>query len=466
MARKYQVYPEYKNTGVKWLGELPVSWSKSFVKHWLLSSPCYGILKPDKYSGNDGVKVIRILDVTNRRVKLEQLEMVSNKLSDEYSRTLITKGDLIVSVVGTLGRNFICGIEHEGLNLSRALARLQVVNTSKARYLQYLIDSKCFDDYVNVTCTGAAQKVFNMEDLSNWSIPCAGDEELESIANFLDQETAKIDTLIEKQKLLIKLLKEKWQAMSSNAVTKGLNPNAPMRNSGVEWLGEVPTHWNVAKFKYLISESAAGPYGSSLTKSMYTTSGIRVYGQQQVISDDLSIGDYYISERKFEDMGRYEVFPNELLISVMGTVGRVTVVPEGIERGIINPRLVKYRVMEDKILPYFAKASILSDVSQSQLLFAAQGSTMDGLNMKIIGELPVPYPPSLDEQLNILNEIQRQSDKFDKLLKKSYVAIDLLKERRTALISAAVTGKIDVRHFTSKNGQTATSSSQGSINGG
>lgn len=182
LSGKYEAYPEYKNSGVEWIGKIPASWDKSFVKHWLVSSPCYGILKPDKYSGEDGVKVIRILDVAERRVKLEQLETVSPKLSDEYGRTLIKKGDLIVSVVGTLGRSFICTSDHEGLNLSRALARLQVVNTSKARYLQYLIDSRCFEDYVNVTCTGAAQKVFNMEDLSNWSIPRAEDSELEKIA--------------------------------------------------------------------------------------------------------------------------------------------------------------------------------------------------------------------------------------------------------------------------------------------
>lgn len=239
---KYISYSHYENSGVNWIGQIPSSWSRSKVKHWLLSPPCYGILKPDSYDGDDGVKVIRILDIEERRVREDQLIAVSPTLSLEYRRTLIKPGDLVVSVVGTIGRSFICSYQHEGMNLSRALARLQVSNNSKARFLQYLIESKCFDDYINVTCNGAAQKVFNMEDLSNWDIPVADDLTLESVANFLDHETAKIDTLIEQQQQLIQLLKEKRQAVISHAVTKGLNPNAPMKDSGVEWLGEVPAH--------------------------------------------------------------------------------------------------------------------------------------------------------------------------------------------------------------------------------
>lgn len=261
ITAKYRPYSKYKDSGVPWLGQIPTAWTKSNVKHWLNSSPCYGILKPDKYDGDDGVNVIRILDVGNRTVRLEGLETVSPKLSNEYQRTMIKKGDLIVSVVGTLGRSFICGSEHEGMNLSRALARLQVSSQAKTRYLQYLIDSKCFEDYVNITCTGAAQKVLNMEDVSNWAIPCAADSVLECIANFLDHETVKIDTLIEKQQQLIKLLKEKRQAVISHAVTKGLNPNAPMRDSGVEWLGEVPEHWVVCRLKQIIKSGSSISYG-------------------------------------------------------------------------------------------------------------------------------------------------------------------------------------------------------------
>jgi type I restriction enzyme S subunit len=264
------------------------------------------------------------------------------------------------------------------------------------------------------------------------------------IARFLDHETARIDALIEEQQRLIELLKEKRQAVISHAVTKGLDPTVPMKDSGVEWLGEVPAHWSVSPLKFLVDEKVAGPYGASLTKAMYTDSGYRVYGQQQVISDDFSIGDYYISEEKFSEMQRYVVFPGDVLISVMGTIGRVSVVPVGFEVGIINPRLVRYKFAQRKVAPEFVKILLMSLRYQSRLREESQGSTMEGLNMVILGDLPLVLPP-LDEQLSIVAFVKAYDFSFNELVEQAESAVGLLQERRSALISAAVTGKIDVR---------------------
>jgi type I restriction enzyme S subunit len=464
MTRKYQAYPEYRESGVEVIGAVPQNWVVGRLKQIVDQNRqiTYGIVQAGPNT-KGGIPYIRPADMTKESgVKsYDDLLRTSPEIARDFERSKIKPGDIVCSIGPSFGKLMITPERLDGANLTQGTARVAISSSHNARYFFWALRATSSFQQWESSVGGATFRALNLGPLADTFVLVPTDDEQEKIANFLDHETSKIDTLIEKQQQLIKLLKEKRQAVISHAVTKGLNFDAPMRDSGVEWLGEVPKHWNVSRFKYLISNSAAGPYGSSLTTSMYTSSGIRVYGQQQVIPDDLSIGDYYISKRKFEEMRRYEVFPNELLISVMGTVGRVTVVPKGVERGIINPRLVKYKVMEDKILPHFAKASILSDVSQSQLLFAAQGSTMDGLNMQIIGELPVPYPQSLDEQLNILNEIQRKSHKFDKLLKKSFVAVELLNERRIALISAAITGKIDVRSW-----QIPKSSSQGAINDG
>jgi type I restriction enzyme S subunit len=452
MAGKYKTYQKYKDTDDLWCQRVPSHWSIERLRN-LGKFSASGIDKKTTI-GEPLVKIVNYTDVYNNKSNVlnsDQDYMVVSCDSEKKKVHQIYKGDLLFTpsseTVEDIGVSCLVDEDMVDTSFSYHLIRLQFFQNIFHGYRKYLVNNDLVLNQLSKKARGTTRQTLGRDDFKSILVFLPLYEEQEQIANFLDNETARIDTLIEKQQQLIKLLKEKRQAVISHAATKGLNPDAAMKDSGVEWLGEVPKHWNVSRFKYLISDSAAGPYGSSLTTSMYTSSGIRVYGQQQVIPDDLSIGDYYISKRKFEEMRRYEVSPGELLISVMGTVGRVTVVPEGVERGIINPRLVKYKVMEDKILPHFAKASILSDVSQSQLLFAAQGSTMDGLNMQIIGELPVPYPECLDEQLNILNEIQRKSDKFDKLLKNSYVAVELLKERRTALISAAVTGKIDVRSW-------------------
>jgi type I restriction enzyme S subunit len=293
---------------------------------------------------------------------------------------------------------------------------------------------------------GGLRQSMKFEEMRRLPILLPPITEQTQIAAFLDYETVKIDALIDKQERLIALLEEKRQAVISHAVTKGLDPTVPLRPSGIDWLGEVPAHWEVKRLKFLAIDSAAGPYGSSLTKSMYSSTGIKVYGQQQVISNDLTEGDYYISSKKFQQMQRYEVQSGEILVSVMGTIGKVAVVPEKFERGIINPRLVKYYLDPSKILPEFVREIMLSDALQSKMRLEAQGSTMDGLNMAILGALPCAFP-KIPEQQEILITISRENQKFEALLSSAQSAIALLKERRTALISAAVTGKIDLRDW-------------------
>jgi type I restriction enzyme S subunit len=117
-----------------------------------------------------------------------------------------------------------------------------------------------------------------------------------------------------------------------------------MKDSGIEWLGEVPAYWDVKRLGYLCSDIKAGPFGSSLTKDMYVGEGYRIYGQEQVIPNDFTIGDYYISQDTYSRLQQYEVQQGDILISCVGTFGRIATVPDGIEPGIINPRLMRLRV--------------------------------------------------------------------------------------------------------------------------
>ena len=448
MAGRYKPYPEYKDSGVEWLGSIPVEWSKSFVKHWLVSSPCYGILKPDKYDGGDGVKVVRILDVSERAVLLDNLEIVSPLLSSEYSRTLIKRGDLIVSVVGTLGRSFICRDEHEGMNLSRALARMQVKDSRRTRYLQYVIDSNCFEDYVSVTCNGAAQKVLNMEDLSNWSIPSPDECALDKIANFLDHETAKIDTLIEKQQQLIQLLKEKRQAVISHAVTKGLSslnggPNAKLRDSGVEWLGEVPEHWIVAGFKKYLN-SIVDYRGKTPEKH---DSGVFLVTARNIKSGAINYdaSQEYISEDDYESvMCRGKPKFGDLLFTTEAPLGEVASVDR--EDIALAQRVIKFDGQPGVLNNFYLKYLIMSKQFQQSLMMFSSGSTAPGIKAERFVYLRSLIPP-LSEQLEIIDYIESAAKKIDNLIVKAIDGIEIIQERRTALISAAVTGKIDVRDW-------------------
>ena len=169
-------------------------------------------------------------------------------------------------------------------------------------------------------------------------------EEQVHIGKTLDRETARIDALISKKTRFIELLREKRQALITHAVTKGLDPRVKMKDSRVEWLGEVPEHWEIKRLQFLCASIKAGPFGSALTKDMYVADGYRVYGQEQVIPGDFSIGDYYITPEYFSELVQYAVQPGDVLVSCVGTFGKIAVVPEGVEPGIINPRLIRIRV--------------------------------------------------------------------------------------------------------------------------
>lgn len=437
---------KYRNSDIEWLGEVPEHWDVG--KFGRLAFMQEGPGLRNWQFKDEGVRVICVTNITAQGIDFSLLEkfISTEEYQSSYRHFTVVAGDLLLSSSGNSWGKVARYIGDKEVILNTSTIRVNELTHRPLAldYIELFLQSDCCREQLGVAMTGSCQPNFGPTHLNRVKTPIPPLEEQKQIAAFLDYETAKIDALIEKQQQLIALLGEKRQAVISHAVTKGLNPDAPMRDSGVEWLGEVPQHWDVSRLKQITLNPTSGPYGSSLTKSMYTTNGIRVYGQQQAIANDFAMGDYYISPRKFAEMSRYEVFPGDVLITVMGTIGRVAVVPDDAERGIINPRLVRYQAQRKKLLPHFLRLSILGQRSHEWLTLMAQGSTMDGLNMQILGNLPIPFP-EVDEQEAIIKEVKRQNNKFDQMLESATGIVSLLQERRTALISAAVTGKIDVR---------------------
>jgi type I restriction enzyme S subunit len=375
---------------------------------------------------------------------------VGNKKPEDLTKCkLVFAGDLVINSmnygIGSYGLSSYTGIcSPVYIVLTPKLERVE------ERFAFRILENKAFQGFAQSHGNGILEHraAINWDILKRIGVPLPPVPEQLAILQLLDRETAKIDALVAEQEKLIALLQEKRQAVISHAVTKGLDPNVPMKDSGVEWLGEVPGHWECIRLKQLVIESVAGPYGASLTKAMYSTDGYRVYGQQQVIADDFSVGDYFISEEKYEEMRRYTVCEGDVLVSVMGTVGKVAVVPADAPPGIINPRLVRYRC-GDLIQPRYLQSVLMCQTHQRHLALESNGTTMDGLNMVTLGRVPIPTPP-VDEQAKILQYLKEQAQKFDPLINEAHTAITLLQERRTALISAAVTGQIDVRGIASR----------------
>ena len=245
-------------------------------------------------------------------------------------------------------------------------------------------------------------------------------EEQQKIANFLDHETVKIDTLITKQEKLIELLKEKRQAVISHAVTKGLNPDAPMKDSGVEWLGEVPEHWRIVKLSYFLKLLS----GDGITSNQIESEGkypvMGGNGLRGFTTNYNCDGEYALIGRQGALCGNINLAEGKFFAS---------------EHAVVVYPYIDFNLT---FLSEFLRFMNLGQYSVSAAQPGISVERINGLKMAI---------PSLDEQMNIGDKIKDYTDNFDTLTIKAKTMIEALKERKTALISAAVTGKIDVRDW-------------------
>ena len=273
-------------------------------------------------------------------------------------------------------------------------------------------------------------------------LPVPSKSEQATIADFLDRETAKIDALIVEQERLIALLKEKRQAVISHAVTKGLNPNAPMKDSGVEWLGEVPAHWDMSRLKHL---------SSHVVDCLHTTptyDGDLAY--PAIRTADLERGRLLLSQARLVSeavyQDRIQRLPpraGDIVYSREGErFGMAALVPED-TRLCLGQRMMMFRVYPH-VDPAYVMWLLNSDAVYQQVLSTVGGATSPHVNIAEIINFAVPVPP-LREQADIARKIEEASSGCDSLVEKSEEAISLLQERRSALVSAAVSGKIDVR---------------------
>ncbi len=438
-------YAEYKNSGVDALGLVPAHWAVFPLKRELafLTSGSRGWAE---HYADEGDLFIRITNLTrdSARLDLRDLQFVKVPEGAEGERTRVQAGDVLFSITAYLGSVAVVPTTIGTAYVSQHIALARLRNKRLLpEWVAYFTQSSAGQRLLDTAGYGGTKVQLSLEDIANLPIPVPQIEDQRSAVAFLDRETGKIDTLIAEQEKLLTLLAEKRQATISHAVTRGLNSNAPMKKSGVQWLGEVPAHWDVKSLKHVIDESKAGPFGSAITKDMYVSEGYRVYGQEQVIPADFSKGDYFINEEKYLELQHYSVASGDILISCVGTFGKIAIVPEGVHPGVINPRLIRLRVADD-VSAGFLVTVLRSAVVFEQFSLLSRGGTMDVINIGTLSGIDLAIPP-IEEQFAIVHFTAREAAKVEALRDEAGRAIVLLKERRSALIASAVTGKIDVR---------------------
>lgn len=440
-------YPEYKDSGVEWLGEVPIHWEVSPFK-WLLDRNDGGVWGDDP-DGTDDTLVLRSTEQTvDGRWRLESA--ATRKLSTtEREAALLELGDLVVTKSSGsslhIGKTTLVTdeIAQLGCCYSNFMQRLRMKPSFSPSLAWYILNNDIarlqFDLLSNST-TGLANLNGTMIGQIMLVIPPR--EEQTAIATFLDHETAKIDALVAEQEKLIALLQEKRQAVISHAVTKGLNPSAPMKDSGVEWLGEVPAHWVVTALKRHWTATDCKHVTAEFVEDGIPLASIREVQSRWVELQEAKRTTEHFYQLLIE--GGRDPRPGDLIFSRNATVGEVAQVHRDHEPFAMGQDVVLLRRIEETASPDFLQLVLRSSVVTQQLALCMVGSTFKRINVEEIRSLVIAFPPS-DEQTKIANHLLAQAESFDSLMTEARTAITLLQERRTALISAAVTGQIDVR---------------------
>lgn len=457
MSKRYQAYPEYKESEVDWVDFFPSHWNR--VKLRLITS-MYAGGTPSKNIEEyweDGTIPWLNSGAVNQRLVSKASTFITQDAFINSSAKWIPKNALVMALAGqgkTKGMVAQLGID---TTCNQSMAAIVPDALSDSRFLFWWL----FSNYQNIRnmSGGDNRDGLNLELLGNIECPIPSFEEKENIANFLDHETAKIDTLIDKQQQLIKLLKEKRQAVISHAVIKGLSPDAPMRDSDVEWLGEVPEHWVSCALKYY-----ARVIDCKHITAEFFDEGIPLVSISEVKEWYVNLETAKLTnERYYLDLigGERKPESGDIIYSRNATVGEAALVPDNMPNFAMGQDVCLIR-LDSGVLPEYLLYVLNSGVISNQLDLAMVGSTFKRINVDDIRNFAVALPP-YEEQVEIVGELTHILDKYDMLIVNAEKAISLMTERRTALISAAVTGKIDVRHFTSKNRQ-ASAASQGVMN--
>ena len=440
-------YPKYKDFGLAWLREIPCHWRIGTLRRLIISAS-NGTTANQIEWVNDAIAVSRIETISTGEVNFDKVGFVENTAAT--TRFLLNEGDILLSHINSLAMvgNVALYKGEQPLVHGMNLLRLKPVRgLASSEWLIYWLKSK----NIRQEFESRAKPAINQASISTGSVLSTPAvippiDEQTQIAHFLDHETAKIDALIHEQERLIELLQEKRQAVISHAVTKGLKPDVPMKDSGVEWLGRVPAHWTSSSIKRFCSLVKDGTHlpPPRVSEGIPLLSVRNIVGGEFVRrSDDskISENDYVALCRSFTPQQR------DVLLAIVGaTLGKTAIISDAMGQFHIQRSLALFRADASKLNPHWLHWVFQSAGFQSLLWEYAGFSAQPGIYLGTLASFKIPVPP-IKEQIEINEWIGRQIDPMNTLIKEAESAVLLMKERRSSLISAAVTGKIDIRNW-------------------
>lgn len=427
-----RVYDNCVDSGLAWLSQIP--------SHWQLR-PLGSCFIERRETVSD--KQFLPLSVTMSGI-IPQLENAA-KTDNGDNRKRVVKGDFVIN--SRSDRKGSAGLS----DLDGSVSLISTVLTPRAdlhpRFIHYLLRSRPFQEEYYRFGTGIVADLWSTRysSMKRILLPIPPWQEQQWIASFLDSETAHVDKLIAKQQALIELLSEKRQAIITQAVTKGLDPSAPTKPSGIPWLGDIPSHWDTPPISASTVLVQTGPFGSQIHSEDYINGGTPLINPSHLIdgrivpSAAVTVGD-----EKATELNRHALRKGDIVVARRGDLGRNAVVDDISAGSLCGTGSLLLRFEKSTYVPEFFSLVFDSQHTRDRLNLSSIGATMNNLNASLVSRLRLVRPP-FSEQRHILSKLTNLTADPDVTRQKVERAITLLKERRSALISAAVTGKIDVR---------------------
>lgn len=416
-----------KPSGIAWIGDVPQSWNISRLKYNITCLdeqriPVDAALRnpgPYPYWGAGS-----IVDYVDNYIFDEELVLLGEDgapFFDEYRPVafLITEKIWANNHIHVIkGKQGVCN-----------------------RFLVHYLNSVEYREYIN----GSILNKLTQGNMNEIVCPIPSAVEQEIIADFLDAQCAKIDSVIADIEKQIETLQKYKKSLITEAVTKGLDRSVPMKDSGIVWIGNVPEHWNLKRLKFMLENSSdsmkVGPFGSALSGGDFTDEGKWVYNQRVVLDKNFSENATFISEEKYREMQGFSVYPGDILITTRGTIGKVAIVPEGAQEGILHPCIIKFRVDKEMMMPELLELIFNeSDFVKDQFTLMSNATTIEVIYSYSLKDIILPVIPA-EEQKKIYSYLSEKCTTIDAVIMEKQKALSAITQHKKSLIYEYVTGK-------------------------
>lgn len=439
-------YDSYKDSGVEWIGKIPSHWEVCRLKNYCSLSGRIGWngLRSEEFQQESYAYLVTGQDFIKADIDWESCYQIDKDRYDEDPFIQLKNGDLLITKDGTIGKIAkVSGLDKPACLNSGIFVMKQKKDVFAQNYLYWMLVSSLLKDYNSYTSSGTTILHLYQNVFEKMPMVVPSFNEQEAIANYLDKKCDEIDKAIATQEKRVELLKELRQNIITQAVTRGINPDAPLKDSGVEWIKEIPSHWKSVPIKY----SVESPYNSFIDGDWIESNVIVSDGIRYLTTGNVGAlkykeqGSGFISESTFKELNCSEVFPGDILISRLNEpIGRACIVPDLGYRIVVAVDNVIYRpdtnLYDKQFLVYQMNCKPYADTAN----FIARGSTMSRVSRTTLGNFKLVIPP-LDEQKKIVVYLNKKCDEIERSIEKAEHQIELLQELKQSIITEVVTGK-------------------------